>query len=484
MIVETISSEEMAVADENSEYLGTPRILLMENAGRAVAEHLKEHFKDLRGKFVTVFCGTGNNGGDGMVAARHLAGYGCKVLVVFLGSPDKIRTYEANVNFAAINSMKATVEIVVTKDVTTLESLADRIKNSDAIVDGIFGTGIKGEIREPWLTAIKQINALGRYVVAIDVPSGIDPDTGEIAGTSVKADTTITFHRIKPGLLTEQGKKFSGKLIVSSIGMPPEAELIAGPGDLRVATTYMGKDGGRLGVILDEVTDENVILLRVCGLMCKEVGVLGQFVPHGYHEHNVKYMTMEEFIDSIRTFSTVFLEGDVGRDVLTKVIGYDTRAKIFTHSYELANLAKKHLSVVLALTSEDIVSLGLSVQDVFKDIKSVLDVVKDLSRKLSMPIGVIAEIDGISDGNAVKANWLLEPIRDPVCRYLYFAIASALLSWGTSAIRSLSAASFVARSVTAKLSQTGKTATPENVLSALMTLLNEMKLSYVLQNRS
>jgi len=188
--METITSEEMAAADENSEYLGTSRILLMENAGRAVADHLKEHFKDLRGKFVTVFCGTGNNGGDGMVAARHLAGYGCKVLVILLGSPDKIRTYEASKNFAAISSMKATIEMVIAKDVTTLESLADRIRNSDAIVDGIFGTGIKGEIREPWLTAIKQINELGKYVVAIDVPSGLDPDTGAISGIAVKANTT------------------------------------------------------------------------------------------------------------------------------------------------------------------------------------------------------------------------------------------------------------------------------------------------------
>jgi len=196
--METITSEEMAVADENSEYLGTSRILLMENAGRAVADHIKEHFKDLKGKFVTVFCGTGNNGGDGMVAARHLAGYGCRVLVILLGSPDKIRTYEASKNFAAISSMKATTEIVIAKDVATLESLADKIRNSDAIVDGIFGTGIKGEIREPWLTAIKQINESGKYVVAIDVPSGLDPDTGVVAGTAVRASTTITFHRVKP----------------------------------------------------------------------------------------------------------------------------------------------------------------------------------------------------------------------------------------------------------------------------------------------
>jgi len=482
--METITSEEMAAADENSEYLGTSRILLMENAGRAVADHLKEHFKDLRGKFVTVFCGTGNNGGDGMVAARHLAGYGCKVLVILLGSPDKIRTYEASKNFAAISSMKATIEMVIAKDVTTLESLADRIRNSDAIVDGIFGTGIKGEIREPWLTAIKQINELGKYVVAIDVPSGLDPDTGAISGIAVKANTTITFHRVKPGLLTEHGRMLAGSLIVSPIGMPPEAELVAGPGDLRTAAAYVGRDGGRLGVVLDEVTNENVILLQVCSLMCKEVTALSRVESYRFSKDNVKYATMKEFIDSARTFSVAFLEGKIGRDVLAKIVDSGIDIKIFTHSYEIAELAKKRLKVALALPLEDAVSLGLTTPDAFNDIKSAVEVTKDISRKLGMQVGIMAKVDGISDGNVVKVNWLLEPIREPIHKYLYFAIASALLSWGAGVIKSLSAASFATRSVIARLSQAGEAATPENILSTLRSFLDEMKLSNIIQNFS
>ncbi len=480
--MDTITSEEMAVADENSEYLGIPRILLMENAGKAVADHLKEHFKDLKGKFVTIFCGTGNNGGDGMVAARHLAGYGCRVLVIFLGNPDKIRTYEASKNFAAISSMKTTIEMIIVKDVTTLELLTDRIANSDAIVDGIFGTGIKGEVRDPWLTAIKQINALGKYIVAIDVPSGLDPDTGAVAGTAVKANTTITFHRIKPGLLTERGKMLSGELIVSSIGMPPEAELVAGPGDLRAATAYVGRDRGKLGVALDDVSNDNVILLHVCSLMCKEVIVLGQGVPYEPYKRNVRHVNMEEFIDSAKTFSTVFLEGKVGRNILTKFVGSGVEARIFTNSYELAKSAREHFKTVLALPSEDVVSSGLSTPDKFKDIKSIMDVTKDLSKKLSMPVGIMAEVDGIADGDVVKVNWLLEPIREPVYRYLYFAITSAFLSWGASALRSLSAASFATRSVIAKLLQAGDIVTPENVFTTFRALLNEMKLLGVFQN--
>lgn len=484
--MEIITSEEMTVADENSEYLGIPRILLMENAGKAVADHLKEHFKDSRGKFVTIFCGTGNNGGDGMVAARHLAGYGCRVLVIFLGSPDKIRTYEASKNFIAINSMKTTIEIVIVKDVATLESVTDKIKNSDAIVDGIFGTGIKGEIKDPWSTAIKQINALGKYIVAIDVPSGLDPDTGAVAGTAVKANTTITFHKIKPGLLTEQGRMLSGKIIVSSIGVPPEAELVAGPGDLRVSMSYIGRDKGRLGVVLEKISDENVILLQACSMMCKEVVVLGRGVPYEFHKRNISYVDIKEFIDSAKTFSTVFLEGKIGRDVLTKFVGsdIDVNIKIFTHSHELANLARKHFNAVLVLSSEDLVSLDLSTQDAFKDVKSVIKVTKDISKKLNMPIGIIAKIDGISDGNVVKVNWLLESIRELLYRYLYFAIASTFLSWGVNAVRSLSAASFATRSVVAKLLQAGDTITSDNVFKAFRTLLDEMKLSSILQDRS
>ncbi|MCL7388173.1 MAG: NAD(P)H-hydrate epimerase [Thaumarchaeota archaeon] len=482
--METITSEEMAVADENSEYLGTSRILLMENAGRAVADHIKEHFKDLKGKFVTVFCGTGNNGGDGMVAARHLAGYGCRVLVILLGSPDKIRTYEASKNFAAISSMKATTEIVIAKDVATLESLADKIRNSDAIVDGIFGTGIKGEIREPWLTAIKQINESGKYVVAIDVPSGLDPDTGVVAGTAVRASTTITFHRVKPGLLTEHGRVLAGELIVSPIGMPPEAELVAGPGDLRAAAAYVGRDGGRLGVALDELSDENALLLQVCSSICKEVTVLCRVEPSRFSKHNLKYVDMKEFTDSVRTFPVVFLEGKVGRDVLTEIADSGIDIKIFTHSYEIADLAKKHFKVVLALTSEDVVSLGLTAPDAFNDVKSATEAAKHISRKLGIQVGIMAKVDGISDGNIAKANWLLEPIREPMHKYLYLAIASALLSWGADVIRSLSAASFVTRSIITRLSQAGELATPGSIFSALRSFLYEMKLSNIVQNPS
>ncbi|PUA31409.1 MAG: NAD(P)H-hydrate epimerase [Candidatus Terraquivivens tikiterensis] len=478
--METITSEEMAVVDENSEYLGVPRILLMENAGRAVAEHLREHLKELRDRFVVVFCGTGNNGGDGMVAARHLAAYGCRVLVVLLGSPDKIRTYEASRNFAALNSMKATVDIVIAKDAATLESLADKVKNSDAVVDGIFGTGIKGEVREPWLTAIEQINKLGRYVVAIDVPSGLDPDTGSVAGAAVKANTTITFHRPKPGLMTEEGRALSGKLLVSSIGIPPEAELVAGPGDMRAAAAYVGKGLGRLGVVLEKVSDENMILLKVCSLLCKEVVVLGQAGAHDFPKPNVRYVGMKEFVDSVKNLSTMFLEGQSGKEALAKVIDVGVDAGVLTHSYELAVSAKKHLKAVLAISSEDAASFGLFIPDAFRSVKSAVGATKELSRRLSMPVGIMADVDGISDGEVTKINWFPEPTREPTHRYLYLAVASAFLSWGVSAVRSLSAASFATRSVIARLLRAKEEATPKGMLEVFRKLLEEMKLSSIL----
>ncbi|MEM2910661.1 MAG: NAD(P)H-hydrate epimerase [Nitrososphaerota archaeon] len=479
--METITSEEMMVADENSEYLGIPRILLMENAGRAVADHLKEHFKDPRDKFVVVFCGTGNNGGDGMVAARHLAAYGCQVLIILLGSPDKIKTEEASRNFVALSSMKATVNIVMTKDAATLGSLADRIKDSDAIIDGIFGTGIKGEIREPWLTAIKQINTLGKYVVAIDVPSGLDPDTGAVAGAAVKADATITFHKAKPGLLTEQGKALSGNLIVSSIGIPPEAELIAGPGDMRAAAAYVDKDGGKLGIALDILSDENMILLHVCSLLCKEVMVLSRAVPCELPKPNVRHANMREFVNSLGMFSTIFFEGQTGKEALAKTIDADIDIRAFTCSYELATFARRRLKTILALSSEDVASFGMYVPDAFKNIKSAIEATKDLSRRLSIPVGIMAEVDGISDGTLTKANWLLEPIREPTQEYLYFAVASAFLSWGASAVRSLSAASFATRNVSTTLLRVGEAATPKNLIAGFRTLLDEMKLSGILR---
>ncbi len=216
----TITPEQMERIDANSEKLGVPRILLMENAGRAIAEHLKNHFKDLTDKKIIVAAGTGNNGGDGFVAARHLAGYGAKTTVILLGLD--VKTSEASTNWRALRNMTKTVRLITRSDAGFEKELERSILDADIVVDAIFGTGIKGMLKPPQSTAIDLINQSKAYTVAVDIPSGLDPLTGEVHDRAVAADATITFHRIKTGLL--QRNTLTGEVILAPIGIPPEAE--------------------------------------------------------------------------------------------------------------------------------------------------------------------------------------------------------------------------------------------------------------------
>jgi NAD(P)H-hydrate epimerase len=227
-----MTSEEVAILDENAEYLGVPAACLMENAGKEVANFVYQKLGDhVEGKRVTVFAGTGNNGGDGFVATRHLANMGAIVNIVILGSPQEIRTSEAAQNYKALEKMVLSVKRHVVRDSSELNALAKPVKEADVIIDAIFGTGIRGKLREPGASAIALINASKALKIAVDIPSGVNPDTGEVGDTAVLANATVTFHRVKRGLL--ECPEYTGEIAVRGIGIPVEAELIVGPGDVR-----------------------------------------------------------------------------------------------------------------------------------------------------------------------------------------------------------------------------------------------------------
>ncbi|WXG43424.1 MAG: NAD(P)H-hydrate dehydratase [Promethearchaeati archaeon SRVP18_Atabeyarchaeia-1] len=231
-IGELMTSEEVAVLDENTAYLGVSTLCLMENAGKEVADFVSAKLGDkVEGKKIAVFAGMGNNGGDGSVAARHLAHMGAFVDFVLLGSPQEIHTAEASQNYKAIDKMVFSVRKHVVRDSSELDSIAAIAKESDVIIDAIFGTGIKGKIREPAAGAIALINSSGALKVAVDIPSGVNPDTGEVSGVAVRADATVVFHRMKKGL--PSCPECTGEIKVKGIGIPPEAELVVGPGDVR-----------------------------------------------------------------------------------------------------------------------------------------------------------------------------------------------------------------------------------------------------------
>ncbi|MEM4007217.1 MAG: NAD(P)H-hydrate epimerase, partial [Nitrososphaerota archaeon] len=164
----SITSTEMAIVDENSEWLGVPRLLLMENAGAAVARAVANWLGATVGVEVVVVCGVGNNGGDGMAAARHLASMGAKTTVILVGSIDKVRTREAVLNLNAVRSMKESIKFYNVVDVDQLLELKPIIDRSEVVIDAVFGTGVKGKIKEPWRTAIQLINSCKGFKLAVD----------------------------------------------------------------------------------------------------------------------------------------------------------------------------------------------------------------------------------------------------------------------------------------------------------------------------
>ncbi len=220
-----ITSDQMYRIEENGHSgIGMRRFLMMENAGHVISDFIANKFKNqrLEDKKIVAVCGTGNNGGDGLVAVRHLVGYGARTSVVLLGSPSDIKSEEARLNWGIVEKMDS-VEIIFGKEVSS--EVRKKILSADIILDGIFGTGIKREIQEPHASAINAINKSNAYILAIDVPSGLDPNTGSAYGdNAIRADATITFHRLKKGLVTKGARKYTGPVFVERIGIPPEAE--------------------------------------------------------------------------------------------------------------------------------------------------------------------------------------------------------------------------------------------------------------------
>jgi NAD(P)H-hydrate epimerase len=246
MVTETITTSDMRTLERNAEYYGLTLLQLMETAGRNVSEEIAARFKP-KNTCVSIFCGSGGNGGDGFVAARYLNCLGFKVEVILAGKSSNITSETVQRNWIALQPLKKTIPIKEVKDSTLIPNV-----KADVVVDALLGIGLKGKLRPPILQLVKKINSLDTFRISVDVPTGIDSDSGEVLGTAVKADLTVTFYKVKPGLI--KAKEYSGEIAVRNIGLPSELELFTGPGDVesviepRNPEAHKG-DFGRLLVI-------------------------------------------------------------------------------------------------------------------------------------------------------------------------------------------------------------------------------------------
>lgn len=196
------------------EEFGLPGVVLMENAGRNAAECLLS--LGIHGP-VAICCGKGNNGGDGFVIARHLHNHGVDVRVLLFAKPDDIGG-DAAIHFHVVE--KSSVPVACVVDDNALAKLPDTFATCEWIADALFGTGLSGPVRSPFDKVIHAINESCAKVFAVDIPSGLNCDTGEAMGQTVRSDHTVTFVAAKTGFAHQSAKEFVGTLHVADIGVP------------------------------------------------------------------------------------------------------------------------------------------------------------------------------------------------------------------------------------------------------------------------
>lgn len=209
--MEPITFTEVSILDVNSEYRGVPTQHLMEEAGKGVAEHILD--TDGAGKRILIICGTGNNGGDGLVAARYLMAK-AEVEVVLMRSRERVRTELSRTNLRRAEEVGVPIAVVG-------EDLAQKVAGADIVVDSLLGVGVKGAPKDAYAQAVEVINSSGKRVISVDIPTGWGSDL------VVSPESTVTFHAPKVGMGPE-----CGNIVVKPIGIPEKAERYTGPGEL------------------------------------------------------------------------------------------------------------------------------------------------------------------------------------------------------------------------------------------------------------
>ena len=226
--MKVVTAAEMRQIDQDTiEGIGIPGIVLMETAGSAIVRTIEQHYPTCQR--IGILAGKGNNGGDGIVIARHLVHAGRDVSL-FLASSQESFTGEAHINLQIAKNLGLQIEDILTDRETSLNQIA----SCELLVDAILGTGLRGAVRDPIVAVINAINHLPTPILSVDLPSGLDADTGHPLGTCVRADRTVTIGLPKRGLLMHPGAELAGKLEVVDIGFP---EQVVDAQDIKVHWT-------------------------------------------------------------------------------------------------------------------------------------------------------------------------------------------------------------------------------------------------------
>lgn len=197
--------------------LGIPGIVLMENASKEIFQKVQNKIEHLSSPRIGFVCGKGNNGGDGFAAARHFSNAGYKVSVVYLGS-EREMSDDCSFNFNVLKKLSLSNKQISLRKYTSTASL-NTLRNCKIICDALLGSGMKGSLREPYLSIVKKLNTFNAIKVAIDIPTGLEADSG-FTELAFKADYTITLGQLKKGLFIGEGYVYSGEVEKGGIGIP------------------------------------------------------------------------------------------------------------------------------------------------------------------------------------------------------------------------------------------------------------------------
>jgi NAD(P)H-hydrate epimerase len=440
---EKISAEDVAIADNNAQWLGIPLIHLMECAGYSIADEVVKRYNLSDKSIVAIFCGIGNNGGDGFVVARQLAAFNIKSIVILVGAPERIRTQASRFNWDLIsNHINYLVKTVIVNDSADIEKsklLNDKKKKVDLIIDGLLGTGISGKIREPISTAIDMINGLKTEnridVVSIDLPSGMNPNTGEVIHKAVNADLVIALHRIKRGL--DIKSDYIKEIVIRSIGIPYEASMFVGKGDVIPALKRRKKDNykgqfGRMLVIggskdysgapaYTSLTGINFGLDLVITYVPEVIGdVLRSYSPNMIVRTSPgKWLNMRAFkeisvlvdwANSIVIGPGLGLEKETEELLIELLNRFKQENKSFVLDADALKLVKNHLEllngqkVILTPHAGELKIMTDLDLPQYNKIEKRRDETMKLAKKLNSTLLIKGPYDYISDGQNVKIN--------------------------------------------------------------------------------
>jgi len=213
------ASDMQAMDRQTIETVGIPGQVLMENAGRGATQMLLEKFQGLSQKRIGILCGRGNNGGDGFVMARYLAGSGHRVCVYLLSEKDKVKG-DAQTNLTLLERLN--IPLLEVPDKTAFNGRMTALKHEAIWIDAILGTGLTSDVKGFFKAVVEFINQSENPVFAVDIPSGLDSETGRPRGACIRAHATATFGFAKIGHLLYPGADYTGDLGIVDIGIPPQ----------------------------------------------------------------------------------------------------------------------------------------------------------------------------------------------------------------------------------------------------------------------